>query len=121
MATNVATLTAKLIADTRQLKKGLRRGSKDVDKFQKKTTAATSKASKGFSGIGKAAAGLGLAFGAATVIRGLNDAINAASNLEESINAVEVVYEDAAGAVLQLGADSVEQFGLNSRPAHRLN
>lgn len=115
MATNVATLTAKLTADTRQLKRGLGRASKDVDKFTKKTTRATGRVKQGFGGIAKVAAGLGLAFGAAVVVRGLNDAINAASNLEESVNAVQVVYGEAAEGVLALGANSVEQFGLSSR------
>jgi hypothetical protein len=43
------------------------------------------------------------------------DAVQAASNLEESINAVNVVYGAQSEAVLQLGEDSVESYGMSQR------
>ncbi len=114
MATNVATLTAKLTADTRQLKTGLQGAGRDVDKFQKKTTGATSKAKAGFGGVGKAAAGLGIAFGATKLVSFLGDAVGAFSDLEESVNAVTVIYEDQSDVIAQLGENSAEAFGLTT-------
>ncbi len=115
MATNVATLTAKLTADTKQLKKGLAGASRDVDKFEKKTTGATSRAGKGFGSLKTAAAGLGIAVAGAAVVKFAADSIAAFSNLEESVNAVNVVYGEAAEGVHALGVESADTFGLSTR------
>lgn len=56
------------------------------------------------------------------VVNAFNDAkdfvigaVDIASDLSESVNAVEVAYGDAADAVLQLGEDSANTFGLSKR------
>ncbi len=115
MAANVATLTAKLQADVRGLQKGLKTAKGDIAKFEKQTTDATGKASKGFGGIGKAAAGLGVAFGALQVVSFARDSIAAFSSLEESVNAVNVVYGEAAEGIHELGLESADTFGLSTR------
>lgn len=114
MAVNVATLQAKLTADTRGLKKGLDKAGRDVKSFEKKTTGATRKAASSFGGIGKAAAGLGLAFGAAQVVSFAGNAVRAFSDLEESVNAVNVVYGEQADLIAELGLGSAETFGLTT-------
>ena len=43
------------------------------------------------------------------------ESIQAASNLEESVNAVTVSYGDQSDAVLKLGEDSVDSYGLSQR------
>jgi len=55
-----------------------------------------------------------LATGAAAVAAA-KVAIDAASDLEESVNAVKVVYQDAGDEVLKLGDTSAESFGLSQR------
>ncbi len=115
MAVNVATLTAKLVADTRGLKTGLGKATKDVKAFEKKTTGATGRAAGGFGMLKKAALGAGLAFGAAKVLSFAKDSINAFSNLEESVNAVNVMYGEAAQGINDLGTNSANQFGLSTR------
>ncbi len=71
------------------------------------------------SGLGstalKAGAALGAAFAAKAALDFAKSSIAAFSNLEESVNAVNVVYGEAAEGVLELGEDSVEQFGLSTR------
>lgn len=52
---------------------------------------------------------------ATAAVAGAKVAIDAASGLEESINAVKVVYKDAGDEVLALGDNSAEAFGLSQR------
>ena len=115
MATNVATLTAKLKADTTDLRRGLGKAEKDVRGFEKQTTQSTKKGAKGFGNMKTAALGFGAAIVAGGAVKVLNDSIEAASNLEESINAVNVTYGDAAEGVHALGRSSVDEFGLSTR------
>jgi hypothetical protein len=56
------------------------------------------------------AAGAGLA--AIGIAKFASDSINQASNLAESTNAVNVAFLDAADAVLKVGENSAESFGL---------
>ena len=51
MATNVATLTAKLKADTTDLRRGLGKAEKDVRGFEQTTTKATKQGAKGFDDL----------------------------------------------------------------------
>ncbi len=115
MATNVATLTAKLVADTKGLRQGLGKAEKDIRGFEQTTTKATKKGAKGFGGMKTAALGFGAALGAAAVVKFAKGAVDAFSDLEESVNAVNVVYGDAAEGVHALGVDSAEAFGLSTR------
>ncbi len=115
MAVNVATLTAKLVADTKGLKSGLRSAKGDVGKFGKQTEATTKKGAKGFGSMKTAALGFGAALGAGAALKFAKDSIDAFSNLEESVNAVNVVYGDAAQGVHDLGVDSADAFGLSTR------
>ncbi len=112
MATNVATLTAKLKADTTDLRRGLGKAEKDVRGFEQTTTQATKKGAKGFGGMKTAALGFGAALGAGAVVSFAKGAIDEFSRLEESVNAVEVVFGEASEGIADLGENSAEQFGL---------
>ena len=76
--------------------------------------------------VGKFKAGTASAFaalkanaGAAALVAGAaflgfaKQSIQAASDLAESTNAVEKAFEDSSGAVLKLGSDSVDSYGLS--------
>ena len=78
-------------------------------------TKGAKQAKKGFSDLAKGAAAMGVAFAATKVVSFLSDSINAFSDLEESINAVTVQYGDQSDAVLALGENSAERFGITSR------
>lgn len=75
---------------------------------------------KGFAGgLVAAFAALGIGNIVADAFRGAKDfvlgSIDIASDLRESVNAVEVAYGDAADEVLKLGDNSAKAFGLSKR------
>ena len=57
---------------------------------------------------------MGLAFGAVKVVQFGLDAVGSFSALEESVNAVTVVYGDQADAIARLGEGSAEAFGITT-------
>jgi hypothetical protein len=100
------------VVDTK-LKSGLRSAQKSI----KETEGFANKARVGFQSMWTsftssptAIAGAAVAVGAATA-----KMVNDASNLEESVNAVNVAYGEAADGVHALGAVSAESFGLSER------
>ena len=62
--------------------------------------------------IAKVTAGIGLGLGAAVASQ-IKPAIDAASDLSESINAVNVAFGDAADGVLELGENAARGLGLS--------
>lgn len=74
------------------------------------TTAAGEKAGKKYG----AALGAGILIAGALITKGLSDAVTNASDLSESINAVNVSYGDAANGVLALSKNSATALGLSS-------
>lgn len=108
----------RLSANVAAYKAGMADASRSTDQLDASTTKTTSsvgskwqKASKEVTGsMIPSYAAVGVAAGAMALAT-----INAASDLSESINAVNVSYGEVSGAVHKLGADSVEQFGLSER------
>ncbi len=78
-------------------------------------TKGTKKAKSAFGDLAKGAGKLGLAFGAIKVVQFGLDAVGAFSDLEESVNAVTVVYGEQSDAIFRLGKDSAETFGITTR------
>lgn len=66
-----------------------------------------------FAGSKKAMVGFGAVLGAASLVGFAKDSIAAASDLEESINAVRVSYGKAGSDILKLGENSATAFGLS--------
>ncbi len=95
MATRIATLEAVITADTRKFNRGM----KNVDRQLKKSDGS-------FQKMNKSLKTFGLLLGGAAVLGGIRSVVNAASDLEESINAVEVVFGDAAKEVLAFTSDT---------------
>ncbi len=77
-------------------------------------TKGTKKAKSAFGELTKGAGALGVAFGAIKVVQFGLDAVGAFSDLEESINAVTVVYGEQDDAIARLGENSAEAFGLTT-------
>ncbi len=77
-------------------------------------TKGTKKAKSAFGELTKGAAKLGLAFGAIKVAQFGLDAVGAFSDLEESINAVTVIYGEQDDVIARLGETSAEAFGLTT-------
>lgn len=76
-------------------------------------------AGKGFSGgFGKALGGIATLVGGALAAAGattfLKDSITAASDLNESLNAISVSYGDATEGIISLGESAADRLGLSS-------
>lgn len=88
---------------------------------QDKTRQAFSSANRGMgklrTSINQHSTGIKIAAGAATAAIGVmaNKSINDASNLEESINAVQVTFGDASDEILKFGETAAMASGLSKR------
>lgn len=93
-------LIIKIIADTKELREGISDARSSLDGLKK--------TGDQLSGMGKK-----LTAGVTLPILGIGAAsISAASNLEESLNAVNTVFEEGAGPILAYGEKSAEAVGL---------
>lgn len=108
-------VVVQLVLDTSRYTSGASNAARSTAKIQ----TAADKTSKSVGSLGstalKAGAALGAAFAAKAALDFAKSSIAAFSNLEESINAVEVSFGDASEGVLALGENSAEQFGLSTR------
>ena len=102
--------------------------SRDLERASKKAASAMSpvresaeKTTKKLDGISKA---INVAFGAAAIGaigRFAGSTIKAASTLEESVNAVNVVFGDASDVVLEFGEDAADSVGLAASEFNQLS
>ncbi len=95
--------------------KSLTRESGKAEKALKGVGKRTGSTGKAMSVLTKGTLALGAAFGAQQILKFGADAVTAFSDLEESVNAVNVVYGEAAEGVHDLGVDSADAFGLSTR------
>lgn len=102
---NVGTLKAQLGLDSSSFRK-------DLKKSEDSTSKSTGRMAGSFKKLGGALAGA-FAFGA--IVKGVGSVISAASDLGESVNAVEVTFEDSAAAVLKLSDASAKTYGLSKK------
>ena len=115
MATDVAVLVARLEADIRDFDRDLKKASKRLGKLEKdtkQTGKATDKTTSAFGGMGKQ---LGVVFAGAAAfaaVKFFKGTIDASSNLNESLNAVNVVFGKSAEAVKKLGENAADSVGL---------
>lgn len=110
-------LLVRLNMDSRQYKKSAREASIATGTIGKSADASRGRVDKmraGFRKIGPAASIAGLAATAA-IGKFTADSIRDASNLQESINAINVVFGDSADEIHALGEESAESFGLSRR------
>lgn len=115
MATQVAELVAKLSMDTKDFDRGVRDADKSLDKLEdssKSTGTAAASMGSSFRGAGLAMKAMAGGYAATQVLGFAKSAITSFSNLEESTNAVGVVFEDAAGTITDFGSTSADAVGL---------
>jgi len=145
MATEVATLTAKLEADIRDFERGMDRAERSMNDLERSSKDAArgvdssmDKAGRSMDGVGTKSGGLtgklgglargfggvaaiaGIGFGLHEAVQFIGSTIGAASDLEESINAVEVVFEDAAPTILEFGETAATTVGLSKAAYNEL-
>jgi len=88
-----------LLVNDRQFKRGMRGAEKSMGGVQQATR--------------RMAGALAAAFGAREIVRFGADAIDAASDYTESMNAVEVATGDAANEIFELGKTAATELGLS--------
>jgi hypothetical protein len=89
-------------ADTKSLESGTKRASRSMSNADRATKTLT-----------KAMGALGLAVGAREFVQFGQDSIKAASDYNESVNAVETATGRAAGAIIAFGEDGAAAVGLS--------
>ena len=115
----VARLIAKLEADVRDFDRDMKKATTRLDKFEKETKQADramKKADKGVQGMAgslkKLATAAGVAFAAKAVLDFAKASVDAAVDLNESVNAVNVVFGESADEVKALGEQAATSLGL---------
>ena len=109
MSTQVAKITAKLEADIRNFEQKMGRADKSLAKLDKSGKGVD----KTFGKMAKAAVAFGAVMLAGKFAQGVGKAISVASDLVESVNAVEGSMGDASAAVLKLGNTAAKSLGLS--------
>src|SRR3990172_1005878 len=123
MAVEVAALVARLEADVRDFERGMRQAQTRLDQFEASAGSAAGAAKKTggsvtqMAGTIKTAAALALAAFAVDFVRG---SISAASNLEESLNAVNKVFGESANKIHTFGQVTAQAVGLSTREFNQL-
>ena len=111
MADNVV---VRLVLDTSQYSAGASKAARETQRID----GAVGQTKKGIGGltdtVKKAGLALGAAFAAKVAVDFAKQSIQAFSDLEESINAVNVSYLDGSDAIHKLGENSATQFGLST-------
>lgn len=93
-----------------------KKAASDVKVMEKQTVASAGKMATAFSGVSSVLLGFGL-LGAG---RGLVSLKNQASDLSESINAVNVVFGEGADIILRFGQQAAEAVGLANSEFNQL-
>jgi hypothetical protein len=117
MASTLPPLLIQLVADVSQLKTGLAQAQtaiKGVDDNVKKTSAGMTN----FVGnLKKVGAALGTTFAATQIVAFAKQSVMAASNMEESLSKVRVVFGEGAAEVEKFGASAAQNLGISNQAA----
>ncbi len=115
MATDVAVLIARLEADVRDFDRDLKKAGKRLGKLENTTEKAGRAADKTagkFKGMGGAMKAVFAGAAAAGAIKFVKNLVGETTDLNESINAVNVVFGEAAEGVLAIGENAAVSLGL---------
>ena len=109
MAGGDRTLKLSLLADTKNLIDGLNKGQKESQTFGDKIDAINKKDGLAFAAMGAAATAMAVKF--------TKDAIGAASDLEETISKVGVIFGDTAGEIDKFASTAAMRIGQSKQQA----
>ncbi len=107
-------VVVQLVLDTSKYTSNANKAAKSTNKITKSADDTGGAANKLSANLGKLGIAMGAAFAAKAAVDFAKQSINAFSDLEESINAVNVSYLDGSDAIHALGENSAEQFGLST-------
>lgn len=103
------TLKVSILADVADLLKGLNTGEKELSSFGDKMADFGKKAAVALAAAATAAAAFAVKFG--------KDAINAASDLNETISKTNVLFGDASEAIIEFAQTSASSLGQSTQQA----
>jgi hypothetical protein len=103
------TLKLSLLADTKNLIDGLNKGKKESETFGDKIDAINRKVGLAFAAMGAAATGMAIKF--------TKDAIGAASDMEETISKIGVVFGNSAREIEKFAATAAKDIGQSKQQA----
>lgn len=109
-------------ADTRKvnpkIQKAARKAAADIKRLEKQSISSAARIESAFSGVSSS---VGFLFGGAAILRGIKFISDETSNLEESINAVNVVFAKGSGIILKFGEDAARSVGLANSEFNQLS
>ena len=117
MATTLETLVVKLQADVANLKGGLAQAQTSLKGLDGSVKTANDGMGKFGASLKKLAGVMAATFGAQQLIKFGKDTVMAASNMEESLSKVRVVFGDGAAAVEKFGASAAVNMGISNQAA----
>lgn len=109
MAGGDRTLKLSLLADTKNLVDGLKQGEKQTETFGDKIESINKKVGLAFAAMGAAATGMALKF--------TKDAIGAASDMEETISKIGVVFGESASEIEKFASTAARDIGQSRQQA----
>ena len=117
MATTLETLVVKLQADVADLKGGLAQAQTSLKGLDDGVKTANTGMGKFGASLKKLAGVMAATFGAQQLVSFAKDTVMAASDMEESLSKVRVVFGDGAEAVEKFGASAAVNMGISNQAA----
>jgi hypothetical protein len=115
---NTRRLELALVSDASQFNKGFDQAQRKVDTFGKSVdraaTGGLGKMDSRMGALSKTLGTFGAALGAAAVGKFVNDSVRAFSDLNESMNAVNVTFGDSSEGIKKLGEEAARSVGLSN-------
>lgn len=115
MATEVATLIAHLEAEVKRFDRDLKSAEKRLDSLDKTSKQTSKRTKESFQAVGSAAKIFIAGAAGAAMVKFGKDSVQAASNLNESLNAVEKTFGPVTDGINKLGRTAAERFGQSQR------
>jgi tetratricopeptide (TPR) repeat protein len=112
--------TAELEGELRQVERAAERAADETKKIDDAADDASGSFSDLAGNLGRVAVAAGAAIGLREITQFLIGTVTAATDLSESINAVEVIFGDASETILQFGADTSDAVFLAASEFNQL-
>ena len=107
-------LIVEIVGDSSSLEKAFKKSAKDTKKFSAEISGIGNTATRAFGGV---AAALGVGLGLDKLVDGLRSSVNAASDLQEQVGKVDVVFGASAKQIEEWSKTTATAFGLSQRQA----
>jgi hypothetical protein len=117
MASSIPPILVQLVADVTQLKAGMAQAEASLKGLDGTVAATSSKMSSFVGNLKKVGAAMGATFAASQIVSFGKESIMAASNINEALSKVGVVFGDNAKEIEAWAAGATDNFGMSERGA----